>query len=739
MKNIYKLFILLFVFTYFINRNSVNAEENINHLKDETVYKENIKAISMYDKNTIQTENEFYFMEYNIIKTGYLIDYYIIDENIYIIFEKTDKYYIEILSKDGETIKKETLGLIVKDSYYVDKFYIVGTRYENATIHIYNKDLSRDTIYDYGGTGYEEFNYINVIDDKIYLFGLKDGISHDSVFANVGNETDRKSFIVTLDEKFKIDKTLYFNYGSKLEYINNIYLNENNLYFILNASDNLSYQYRIDKSLNVLECFELSQINNYENIILLNNINMDKYKIYIYLKEDSLCYDVITNKLVYTYKLLKENIKIIYTENLNGILDVYYLKENSIYKLLLCEYHIDYINNKKIEYNDKTYKNTDHFKVSSFFTNYEFEYDNELNKSIDLSKSDLYTAYYKTTIEDFEIIVDTNYEVLSFINVVNEGVYERGYVLNFSDKLYINDVEVYPGEVLNQTGEVKIKHTTKNETKEFYIYVTDNYYKEFFINYQNADIELTPNSVYEYKLELSEYKEVKNIYVNDKVYSFQQQDNIILIEFISSESNSIKTYNLNYVEFIDGTIYYINDKVKIKTLKKLPIIDIYNIDNVVSYNILDYDQTITDVVIKYYKENELIKKEKTYLEDFSVKLNDENIYIEVILQYEDGSNNIYEDVLFQIKASSYLEEELLNIKFDFNEDYLSKINIKVNDSLKLKVLSCETNDVTLLNYITNDNDLNVIMISVITTFIFIITTIIILFLKKRKKSLDRDL
>ena len=547
MKKIYKIFIVVFIFMYFTKSNVVNAEESINHLTEETLYVENVNAISLYDNNTIQTENEFYFLEYNIIKTGYLIDYYTLEDNIYVIYERSSKYYIECITKEGEIISKVTLGLTVKDSYYLDKFYIVGTRYDNATIHIYNNDLSKDTIYDYGGSGYEEFNYINIIDDRIYLFGLKDGISHDSVFANVGNETDKKSFIVTLDEKFKVDNTLYLNYDSKIELIDNIKLNNNNFYFILKTLDKGCYQYRIDRNLNVLESFDLSVINSYESVILLDNVNMNKYKIYLYYKDDSICYDVVTNKMIYSYKLLKENIKIIYTENLNGILDIYYLKDNSIYKFSLCEYHIDYIKDKIIEYNDKTYKDVDHFKISSFFTDYIFEYDNELNKDIDLSKSDIYTAYYKTEIQNFEILVCTKYNVLPFVNVVNEGIYERGYVLNFSDRLYINNVEVYPGEVLNQTGNVKIKHVTNNITNEFNIYVTDDYYKEFFINYQVSDVELTPNSVYEYKIELSDYKEVKNIYINDKVYSFEQYDNLILIEFISSDSNNIKIYNLNYI------------------------------------------------------------------------------------------------------------------------------------------------------------------------------------------------
>ena len=351
--------------------------------------------------------------------------------------------------------------------------------------------------------------------------------------------------------------------------------------------------YRVDIFL------ELSKYNVNSNLILLNNINMEKYKVYVYYENNNICYDIITNKLEYTYKLLKKDAVILYVENINGYLEIYYLEQNCIYKISLCEYHIDFIKDKKVEYNDKTYKNTDHFKVDSFFTNYEFEYDDELNKDIKLTKSDIYTAYYKDIIDDFEVIVSTNYNVIPFRNVVNDGIYERGYVVNFSDILYINDIEVYPGEVLNQTGEVRIKHVTKEETIEFNIYVVDNYYKEFIINYQTSDIELSPNSIYEYKLELSEFKEVKYIYVDDKIYPFNQYDKVIILEFLSSNSNNIQTYNLNYVEFIDGTIYNINDKIKIKNLKKLPIIDIYNIDDTISYNILDYDQTISDIIINY--------------------------------------------------------------------------------------------------------------------------------------------
>lgn len=736
MKKTFK--ILLFIFTLFYmipNKNIKAEEEKYNYQQKEEVILENINVDSMYNNETFQVGNEIYIKKYNIIKSGILVDYLETNEYIYIIYKNSDKCYLEQLNTSGETLKKETINQEVKDACVLNKkIYLVGTRYNNATIFIYNENLEQETIYDYGGDGYEEYNHVEVVNDKLYLFGLKDGISHNSVFKNVGNVTDKKSFIVTLDDNYKIDKSLYINYQTSNEIISNIVLN-NKIYFMV-STNNDKYQYRINNNLEVEECFKISDFNT-NDVIILNNIDMEKYKVYVYQNDNDLYFDVFTNKLEYSYKITnnKENIKLLYIENINGYLDIYYKENNNIIKYSLCEYHIVKKDNKKVEYNDSTYKDVNHFKIESFFTKLEFKYNDELNKNINLSKAKEYNASYIATVDKFEIIVTTPYIVLPYINVINEGIYERGYILNFSDELYINDNIVYPGEVLNQTGLVKVKHVSSG-TNEFNIYVEDSYYKDFDINQKHIDIEQSIGSIYQYKLELSEYKEVKNIYVNDTIYPFIQKDNMITIDFKSEESNKIKEYNINYIEYMDGSIYNINEKIKIKTLKKLPVIDIYYMEDMLTYNILDYDKSITDVIIKYYDNNELVKIDKTYLNNFTVNVDEKQYDIEVVLQYEDGSKSYFEESIFQIKASSYIKDKLFEISFDKTEEGLSKINLSVNKSLNLKVLSCEVRNTQLNSFISNDKALNTILISSAITILILLSTGVIILIKKKKTSLN---
>ena len=49
---------------------------------------------------------------------------------------------------------------------------------------------------------------------------------------------------------------------------------------------------------------------------------------------------------------------------------------------------------------------------------------------------------------------------------------------------------------------------------------------------------------------------------------------MIMLEFYSHKVG-IEKYNIDYIEFMDGSIYTIQEQVCIKTKKSLPIIDIY--------------------------------------------------------------------------------------------------------------------------------------------------------------------
>ncbi len=525
------------------------------------------------------------------------------------------------------------------------------------------------------------------------------------------------------------------NKNDAKEEIINIYIKDNLIYYLLKTSKNDYYQYIISLDLNILTSYKINEYIISNKIHLVDSINMASEIVYLYIKEDDLYIGIFDNKLKYEYKICKDmlNKDLLYFNNKEGTVNIYYKQQNDIYKLSLIEYHIIFNNTKEVYYKDKTYLDTDHFLVESYFTNLTFLYDKDLNKDINLNKSNMYEAYYKAKVGYEEIKIKTKYNVKSYLNVVNNGIYERGYVLNFTDTLYINNQKVYPGEVLNQTGEVSVRHETMNEVKEYSIYVTNKYYKDFKLNEEKCDIELYEGSIYKYQIQVQNYQDIACIYVNNKEYPYKQENNKIVLEFASDVSNIIKEYNVNYILFKDGTILEINDIFKIKTLKNLPIIDIYYIDDNITYNILDPDKSVNDIVIKYYKNNELIKEEKTLLRNTEIFTNDDNIKIQVLLQYENGSEEFYETLLFEIDVSTLLKKEkILDIEIAFEEEKLSLIKIKIHDSLRIKVLSSNVQNLSLTSYYNNDKAIKIIIITTISTGTILAISGVILLIKKKK-------
>lgn len=736
MKKI-SLYIICLFFVIISFKTNVLAsvdEDNIYHNIEENIYIENSNIISFYNTEIYQEENKFYLKEFDIYKEGTIIGYYKKENYIYIIFNKNDSTYLEMYNNQLEIIDSIKVNTLANDSIiYNNLIYIIGSRNNDASISTFTVDLEYISTYDYGGEGYEEFIGIGLINEQIYLYGLKDGISHNSCFANSGNNEDIKSFIISIDDNFQIDKSLYLNKNTKYETIDNIIINNNNIYFLLNCTDNSFYHYTLSSDLEIIESFNIQEYIDVKNIYLLDSYNLINNKVYIYVNNENLYYSVFDNKILYTYKITEfdERSEILNIYNNEGVVEIYYKSNMDIHCIMLTEYHIVYNNEKVITYKDNSYLDTSHFKVDSFFEELKFTYDQTLNESINLNISGEYDAYYVADTSHDDIIIKTKYKVLTHLNIVNEGIYKKGYQLEFLDKLYVNNEKAYPGQLLDKPGEYSIKHETKEKINEFKIYVVDDYYKEFDINYKYSELMLNKGSIYNVEIHLSEFKKVKEVIVNNNAYPFIQNDKKITLQLNLNESNIIKDYNIDYLVFEDDSVCNINEKVNIKVLKQKPIIDIYYDERIIDYQIKDIDKTINDVLIKYYNSHELIKIEKTYLKNQTVFIDHNCTKIEIILQYEDGTSNIYEEVLYLVEVNTKSKkEELLFIDFLFNDESINGIKIENKDSLNLDFNTTSINNIELELFPKKNNSLKVILICVLSTVVIILSSVGIFLYKK---------
>ena len=182
--------------------------------------------------------------------------------------------------------------------------------------------------------------------------------------------------------------------------------------------------------------------------------------------------------------------------------------------------------------------------------------------------------YYAKKADGSYLRIVTPYLIQPYLNIINEGMNLKGYQIELSDNLYLNDKKVYNGEILNLIGENKITHEVNHMKKDYIIYVEEKYYKQMDLNWIKSHIVQNLDDRYVYNILLSYDKEVKQVIVNDEIWPFNKVGKMIMLEFYSHKVG-IEKYNIDYIEFMDGSIYTIQEQVCIKTKKSLPIIDIY--------------------------------------------------------------------------------------------------------------------------------------------------------------------
>lgn len=721
---------LLLSCSFFVYQVKASEKSYYETLEEETFLEKAINP-KIYDENTYYNDQKTYYNKYNIVVPGQNIKYIETKEDVYFLYYNGTynilKYNTATKEKTSIIIYEEINDMII----YQDILYLVGCKNKDALLYLYNLDLTFNSIHTYGGSGYETFLKIAFINDQIYLFGHKNGISHQSPFTNSGNNTDIKAFIVMLDDDYIVSDGFYINEQHTKETFQDIIIKKEEIYFLING-DEQYYQYHLDQNFKVLEHFDLSKEFNGQKMSLLDSYQIDKEKVYLYVLSDGIYYGVFNNKVLHTYKIIANVTDYLMAKLNNGVMEIYYKLNDEVKKASLSMYYVSNLTTKTVTYRDITYLDTNHFQAASFFEELEFSYDPILNEKISLSNAGEYVAKYSAKrANGKEFVISTPYIVKSYLNVIDKGIYQKGYILEFTDLLYVNEKRVYPGEVLNETGEIHLKYVLSDKTYEYTIYVVDDYYKELTINHLDTDETLEINDNYQYVFNLSFYEKVKAVYVNNESYPFLQNNEQIIINLTSSKFN-VDTYIINYLEFMDGTIYDLNQTIKIKTKKAPPRIDIYYQDQMVKYYLSDHDQTILDVMIKYYQNDQLIKVDKSYLKDLEISWVLPNTKIEIVLQYEVGTKEILEKTLFVLETKT-IKKSSFKINFSFEDETLKEINLVDITSPKVKLEKLTSNETNLnASLVYNQNNLYFI-VSCIITFFLVLVLMILVFSKKKKK------
>lgn len=696
------------------------------------VFLEDINSIDILDDDVYTANDDFYYLKYNLKQKGKLIAFCERVDYLYLLYFN-NSYYLEQLDLkkgDSKLIKfdNKITDIKIKNDY----IYLVGCLNDDAIIYRYSLDLTLYNMYTFGGDQYEEFCKIYFINDYIYLFGLKNGISHNSPFLNVGNSMDIKPFIIKIDNNYTIKKSFYINEHTELERFKSIIVDNQEIYFIIESNNQNYYQYTLNDDLQIKERYLISNNQDISNIFLVNSYNIKNEKIYVYVTNHSLYYGSFTNEFVHTFKISDDIDCLNYTFINSGILELFCTENQKIIKYEVSMYYINFVNEKIVYYKDSTYLDTNHFSVSSYFEPLVFNYDYEKNSKITLNKSGIFKAFYYAKKANGSFLrISTPYIIKPYLNIINGGIYQKGYKLEFSDNLYLNDKKVYNGEILNLIGENKITHEVNNIKKDYIIYVEDNYYKQMDLNWIESHIVQNLYDKYLYNILLSYDKEVKQVIVNNEIWPFNKIDNMIVLEF-NSYKVGIEKYNIDYIEFIDGSIYEIKEQLFIKTKKSLPIIDIYYQEEFIEYNIVDDDQSINDIFIKYYLNDKTVIVDRLHLGNSKIKINNNITRIEVILQYENGTTDLYEQILFEVDATTKRKEKIFfNIDIKFNDNKINQILIKDFNVRNVNLSSAKIQDVIFTDALVDNRNKVVIYISFILTSIIVTTSTIILIIKKK--------
>lgn len=657
-----------------------------------------------------------------------------------ILYLATNKSLYKI---DLTNFLKEQLALpipIIKQiNYYQDHFWYVGSKDDDGIIIKVDKQDQVIRNYEFGGDGYECFDYLFWLGNKLIVIGHKTAHSYDGPFAHVGSKGDIKSFIVKFNNAFKIEDIFYFNHQTVHEIITMAQVKNNLLHLYLKTPTDTFY-YQFDHLLNPIRHHNLNILE--ENAIGL--IGQGNHFIHI-IKDKTKIFWQVEGKPWDEKRVITEDGSLLYALIEQGVLKVYVLDEGRVIRYSLYEHHIERLEPFIVSRADGDVEGLSNIIVSSYFEDLRVSI-----KEISPFFSKLISGTYDVTYliertDGTSFTLKSQIIVPDYTNVMDKGIYQTGYQLLFFGKALLNGESILNGYLVNEPGLYQLVLTDcfgKKTTLNFL--VVSDYYQDEVSLLIPADYYLHQDEQLTLSIPINTLDVPEAIIINGERYlEYQIEEDKILITINAKDRPSLDKYVVEKIVY-NNYIVTINQVIVIQTLKKAPQIDLSEkIDKNLTLigQISDVNQSIIGFETSIYQKNQLIKKVITPMQDEDIIFNvQKDLQYQIITKvlYEIGDGEVYEIILVDHEVT--FDDEVvkyLNLTFKKDKKRFSEVQLVYNTSNKkathhqLKVLQTNLEK----NYQIEKDD-TALFITIFITLLIVVGFSIIYYKRKKKNKLS---
>lgn len=706
----------------------------------------------IYLKNELITVKRFgrLIMEINAF-TGKVVSN---DIYIYLLVTSDNGYTIYQINRENGNVHIQILDdLVINDlAFYQEQILLIGSLGDDAYLGTYDKNLKNVQSRIWGGTGYEEFTHLKIMNEDIYVSCERDAHLQDSIFANIGSDGERKSLICKINSSLEIVKILYFNELMPNERVVSIHQYGKSLSVILYAGK--YFQYVINEDLEITNRYAFKgQYSRFVSIpIKMNNPHHFGYINYS---------DENMELVIYENNQLKEMIYQLQGCFIKAVVDqgeviIYYIEKNEIKKVTLSECHTEYLNSLVCTYYEYDETRTNHFLIASYFEDLLWELD-EINPSFSRRINGEYEATYFATRANGNIYnITTPLIVEDYVNVFEGGIYRKGTSLLFHGNATLNGERIVNGTALNQEGENELIITNiNNKQKTYHFTVVNDYYKENDHQNIKVDFEALCNEKILIQLNFNNQYVIQSVTVNQEVISdIVTIDGINYLELTSADAAKLTYYEISEYTYLDqGNVVTkpYQASLVIRTLKQQPEINIaessYEEENknltYINAQINDPDQSANNLRIELWQNGRLLKTENTYLKNSNITLtgyDKTKIFdVKVILECATSPSAHHDYLLFSYSGSYNNDTlDLGQITFTIQDAKLSQIEMKfdfTSPNFKHEKIMLGQNDtINLSNKYQTSKNYFWLILSIVLSVIIIVSFIAVIIIKKRRRK-----
>lgn len=731
---------IVVVLMAFMIRLFVKAESKI-ETNQSIILKENedninVENIINYNDKHIIIKNDTITFDKEIIK-GNLIAHKINTNKLYLIVKDAKNYLY--LIKDNKITKQ--IEIIMDSPKAIslcnNSIIIGGSNNNNMSIEKYDETLLLLDNINYIGNGMQMCNQLICIDGYIYVGGIKDAISENKYFKNVGSKNEIKTFIFKLDEDLNLIKDAYFNELMEKEILKDLYQYQDNIGVVIQGDKN--YNYVLDKNLNMV-----SRANIKENVhIVQTNKKHGIGQLYLYQSPNYIKLEIQKNNIVETINMTEGTYINHYVNK--GILYIYYLYNETIYLQELSEYHIDYLETLYLDYFDYDETTLNHFQVDSYLEDLTTKIDNISPYFVRNQNGKYEITYFLTRENNDEIIIKTPLIVRDYVNIRDGLVYPLGYQLFFFGNAKLNNKSINNGASLNTEGLQTLEITNANgEIKTYSFTVVDSYYKTINLPTMQTDFVMDKNATLWLSLGT---KEVKSIAVNGiNVGKIRKINNEYWAEI--NKENTPELIKVGYqklviteIQYSDNEIDKVNYSIILCVNKDNPNYVIQETNDKQKLNLKidvnDEDQSLTNVIVDVYQNNKIIKSYVTNLKNIKITLPKLAINTPFELYVRAKSENENTTLMYYKGKLSKDITIPLTITFNENDNSIKTINIELDlSSTRLQhqqlLLGQNKQNLSSKYQVTKNNTITII--SIVGSLMIIIFVIIIMLKKKKQQN-----